>query len=157
MDFTIEILEDEPLNISSCPEEVESLEIVSLSEQGLPGPPGAQGIPGFGGLIYGKAGENLSGGRAVKTNDFGEYVYSDDITTLGITTSAALSGDDIEVIQSGDLEDPAWNFVPRQVIYQGAGGVLTQTLPNIGFIFPLGRAVTPTKIVVSLGIPIVSS
>jgi hypothetical protein len=75
---------------------------------------------------------------------------------VGVTLNAALMGDLIEYSYSAEIIEPSWNWTVGP-IYLGLNGVPTQTPPTTGFIQQIGVATAPTKIVVSLGPPILLS
>jgi hypothetical protein len=72
---------------------------------------------------------------------------------VGITIGAATMGALAEVATSGEMTEPSFTFVPGPV-YFNSSGVLTQTPPVTGFLQQVAVAVSATKIIVGLGMPI---
>jgi hypothetical protein len=105
------------------------------------------------------AGSALSGHRVVRASapDEVDVASSANVAhaglVLGITTGAAIQGDLAHVRIAGELIEPTFAFVPGPV-YFNSSGVLTQTPPTSGFIQSVAVALSATKIVVGLGIPI---
>jgi len=134
--------------------------IVAPAVQGQPGAPGAQGIPGpaGGSALQRSAGETLSALHFVYeianqvfllSPDDGEHIFQ----ALGVTLTAADTGDLINVQRSGALDESSWSWTPGPV-WLGAGGNLTQTPPSGGFDLMIGAAVSPTRIILNLQQPI---
>lgn len=48
----------------------------------------------------------------------------------GVTRSATVIGDPIDVVRAGRMQEGAWNWTPNQPIFISAQGVLTQTIPS---------------------------
>jgi hypothetical protein len=105
------------------------------------------------------AGSVLSGHRVVRASapDEVDVASSADVShaglVLGITTGATVQGDLAHVRIAGEMIEPSFAFVPGPVYFNGIG-VLTQTPPTSGFIQQVAVAVSATKRVVALGIPI---
>ena len=135
---------------------------VVLPRQPIQGPPGAQGPPGPGGgtTVARTADVPLSGHRCVyaTTNSAGDGAnYADNQTpahglrVIGITLHAATAGSEIQVISSGEIEEPTWSWVPDLPIFCGANGTLTQTAPTSGWLKQLGVATSATSMILALG------
>lgn len=107
----------------------------------------------------------LSGHRVVgvNENDMAEYVscdvLEDAFKAYGISTHAAEQGAEIEILMSGEIEEPSWNWEPHQPIFLGLSGMLTQNAPETieitKFHLNLGWAVTPTKMKIRIEEPII--
>ena len=121
--------------------------IKDVGQQGARGPSG--------GNLAGPAGEVLSGHRVLTLSPSGFFVYSDSLHGVGIGANAANIGDPVEVIISGPMEDPSWNWVPELPIYQTGMGQLTQVVPVTGFVREVAFAVAPHRILVSFRPPII--
>ena len=74
---------------------------------------------------------------------------------LGITNGAVTLGADTPVTLSGELIEPTWTFTEGLPVYLSVNGTLTQIPPVTGFILQMGVAVSPTKIAVSIKLPII--
>lgn len=139
--------------------------LVGVPLQGPPGPQGVQGPmgPSGGAGIERIADGNVSGHRAVRATSAMGVAYADPSTpahkdlVVGITTTAALSGDPLTVLASGALVEPSWAWTPNALIYAGANGTLTQVPPSSGWLRILGFATSATSMVVQLLPPIVLS
>lgn len=121
------------------------------------GQQGPQGIPGIGAGFFGTVAENISGGRVVTSDSNGEIIYSNDIYPLGISTNAATIGGVVNILSTGSIIDPAFNFTPSLPIYQGLNGALTQLVPSFGFIQQVGIAKSQTEIAIGIKSPIILS
>lgn len=132
--------------------------------QGPPGPVGADGPVGpAGGRHLKRSSGPLSGGRAVRTLEDGDHI---DVASARapevaraivgvVATSAGASDQEVEVVLRGELEDDGWTFVPHRNVFVGDNGVLTQTIdPTWAFVCVVGRALTPTKLLVDMRAPI---
>lgn len=96
----------------------------------------------------------ISGHRAiVSTGSAARYpdasVSADGDLIVGISTNAAVDGDEVTVRTTGEIIEPSWNWTPGP-IFAGNNGVLTQTPPAGAWIRQVGVAVAPTRIVVDL-------
>lgn len=67
---------------------------------------------------------------------------------IGITTSNATPGMNTEICLFGILYDAAWDWIPFRPIFVGAGGYLTQTMPNTA-VYQIAKALGPHTIFVS--------
>lgn len=120
------------------------------------GPEGPQGVPGpDGGSAFARvAGETISALRVVYEID-GRVFYLDagdaehiDLL-LGITLTAAGTGETVNVQRSGAIDDAAWSWQPGRV-WLGSDGSLTQTPPADGFAVLIGAAVSATRITLNI-------
>jgi hypothetical protein len=87
------------------------------------------------------------------------YASNDSLQTingpLALTLNAAVAGDEVEIIRSGEVTDSSWSWTEDGLIYLGTDGNITQTAPGSGrFQVVLGRALTPTSIVFNPSAPI---
>lgn len=93
------------------------------------------------------ADENLGGGRIVAVFDGSAHYASpltDYLSILGITRTAAVMGDPVEVLLQGFIADPAWSFIEGP-IWLVASGLMTQTEPTTGVSLIIGWATGPTS------------
>lgn len=105
---------------------------------------------------------NLNGLRVVAGSDsfIGQAVYADHNNipqaskVLGITRSAVLAGNSVEVIDGGSINDPSWNWIDGP-IFLGTDGKLTQSAPTVGFVLTVGKAVSANRISLNMERPII--
>lgn len=106
--------------------------------------------------LNGTAGENISALRVLRNgNDNQLYIAScsnldHQFRIVGISYTAASTGNTIYFITDGEMEDVVWNWDTSKGIYLGENGVLTQNPPASGFYFQVATPITNTKISVSL-------
>lgn len=104
------------------------------------------------------ANTDLSGHRAVLSEN-GQALYADSLSpahagrVVGVTTGAASQGTDVQVQSAGELQDDSFAFLPG-AIWLGPNGALTQIVPAQGFAQQLGVALSPTRLLIELGAPI---
>ena len=102
----------------------------------------------------------ISGQRAVADDGNNQLIYADSsdaskaYRTLGISKGAGVSGALIDVLIFGELIEAGWNWTPNQPIFFDSIGNLTQIPPTTGFVQRVGRALSPTKIYVTVETPI---
>lgn len=107
------------------------------------------------------AGQNLSALRAVTTNNTGEVVYADNSTVanaqvVGLTYTSAAVGSAVMVITYGLVSDPSWTWTKGDV-FLGVNGYLTQTAPTGGAVIAyVGRAITPTQLLIDFDSTIIT-
>ena len=104
------------------------------------------------------AGETVSALRAVYELDgvifVLDYRDSDHIDQiLGVSLTAATTGEPVNVQRSGAMDDANWAWVLGRV-WLGADGVLTQSPPADGFDVLIGCAVSATRITLNISEPI---
>lgn len=119
-----------------------------IGTQGPPGPPGAPG----GQTIQMLAGQNLSAGRAViSIGNLAYYFQPSDLTMargiVGITKTAALTGDVVEIQVGGEFTDPGLALTPDAAVFVGTNGVLMPVPPTSGLVLQAGVAITTTKMI----------
>ena len=102
----------------------------------------------------------ISGHRVIITGptNAARYASSDDITTankvIGISTEGANINSTVNVQTTGQLVEPTWNWVNGPV-YVGLQGHLTQVVPTVGYILPMGNAINATTINIGKLFPLV--
>lgn len=65
----------------------------------------------------------------------------------GVSRSATVIGDDINVVRQGLITEAGWTWTPNQPIFIGVNGVLTQTPPVTGNpIRRIGWAISATEL-----------
>jgi hypothetical protein len=128
---------------------------------GPSGPAGPQGLSG-GSSLEETASHSIGGHRVVYYNALGSIDYADPTNIacinkiLGITNNAATSGEVLNIIRSGKLEDSNWSWDVTKPIYLGAVGTLVQTEPvGAALLIIVAIPKTPTEIFVTIREPIV--
>ena len=124
-----------------------------------------RGVPGPGAApeaVY-EAGQDLSGHRMVLLDTLRRAVYADSSVpshasvVLGLTRRAAQAGAAVALARDVEVYEPSWSWVPGGVIYLGSQGALTQAppqTPDAVFSLPVGWATAPSRMFVSIGMPI---
>lgn len=141
---------DPELLVADVPGPVELVELVT---QGPAGPPGN--------VAHYAAAATVQGHKAVSVAADGRLVLADAMTPLhlgtvaGVSTNAAMAGEDVAV-RTGDLiEHPGWSFAPDAPVFVGAAGALVQAAPpGAAWLQVLGWARSPTTLLVALQPPI---
>lgn len=136
-------------------------ELVLLTEcmQGPPGPPGIPG-PAGGQVLQRLAGMDTSALLVVHEDLFGAVwpadpdAESDVLALLGVTVSAATSGQPINVQRMGFIDDAAWQLQPGKRVFLGGQGRLTQEPPQAGYDVLIGMAITSTRLLLNIQDPI---
>jgi hypothetical protein len=125
------------------------IEIIELAIQGPPGAPGNTALTAIAAVA-------LSGHRALALNGEGFAVYasSDDWTAqaiIGISQHAGEAGAEITVQDSSAMGWPANDLTPQAPVFLGLNGMLTQTVPMIGWLRCLGFAVDTDLLMIDIG------
>lgn len=107
------------------------------------GPTGPQGIPGNAFSVV--ASENLGGHRLISLTGFYAQPENSDLFG-GISQSAVVTGDTVELVRYGVIEEGSWNWTPNAPIFSGPNGILTQTPPTTGIVRRVAWAMDETKI-----------
>lgn len=151
-DVTLIVMPGQPLVVESTLVEttlVADHQIIILQSDGGSGPTGP---PGTGGSVAVVAGQNLQANRAVYLDSAGEAFHADHDTlpdcvrVLGITTTSALTGENVVVVTEGIMTTgPIWTL---GAYYLGASGMLTSTPVTTGFALQVASAVTTSKLIV---------
>lgn len=115
----------------------------------LPGvDPGMQVAAGSGGV---------SGHRAVMVLADGTLAHADPALAeayLGISKNSAIPGDLVSVATRDTIAEPSWTWMPGQPVFFIAGGMLTQSPPNVVCVPCIGTAITPTSILLARTNPV---
>lgn len=103
------------------------------------------------------ADEALSGSRVVRLASApGHVVYArppeqQALAPLGVTVTAAVSGNTVMVCTSGELRDSGWSWTAGPVLL-GPNGTLTQSIPpGATHVVTIGQAIAPDTIIVRIG------
>lgn len=133
-----------------------------VSTVSVPGPQGPKGNTGESVTTQThKAGANLSGHRAIRVS--GGLAHVADGTNaahagrcIGISTGAAVQGDDVTVQTAGAITEPGWTWTDGPV-FVGADGILMQSLAGLAFVQQIGVATSATSIDINPQLPILIS
>lgn len=140
-------------------EPVQELVLLSEAQQGPPGPPGIPG-PAGGQVLQRKAGMDTSALLVVYEDLFGSVwpadadAESDVLALLGVTVSAAMAGQPINVQRMGHIDDESWQLQPGKRVFLGGQGRLTQDPPQAGYDMLIGMAITSTRLLLNIQDPI---
>ncbi len=154
----LEIVEDSTIDIVEVINDTTVHEVVIESAGIIPGPRGADGLPGGLTLSY-PAGEILSGHRMVVLEN-GELFYaSKDISVhatkiLGMTIGATVRGEIAAVQTGGELSEPSWAWILDVPVWLSTNGLLSQVPPTIGFSLIVGFPISSTKLFVRISEPL---
>lgn len=125
-----------------------------MGRRGVQGEPGPDG----GSALQRVAGETISAlvaayevDGSVYALDYRDAVHAD--LLVGITLSAATTGEVVNLQSSGPLDDSSWSWVLGPV-WVGIDGRLTQAPPDDGIDLLIGSAVSATRIALNLQRPI---
>ena len=101
------------------------------------------------------ASTSLSALRCITTDSSGlaKYATPDSLANavvIGISTTAANTGENITIKTSGQITDASWNWT-KGAIYLGANGALTQTAPTGGsIVVHVAKAITATTLIIDI-------
>lgn len=150
----LEVTQDNTL-LESVPEVV----VLTEAQQGPPGPPGIPG-PAGGQVLQREAGMDMSALLVVYEDLFDSVwpadpdVESHVLALLGVTVSAAVAGQPINVQRMGHIDDTAWQLEPGKRVFLGRQGRLTQEPPQGGYDVLIGMAISPTRLLLNIQDPI---
>ena len=140
-------------------EPVQELVLLTEAQQGPPGPAGIPG-PAGGQVLQRKAGMDMSALLVVYEDLSGSVwpadpdVESDVLALLGVTVSATVAGQPINVQRMGHIDDDAWQLQPGKRVFLGRQGRLTQEPPQGGYDVLIGMAISPTRLLLNIQDPI---
>jgi len=98
------------------------------------------------------AGEDLTQYQLVRfVGGVLKVASSDDISRMpvdGMVLASVSSGETVDMLDEGVVENPSWSFTPGNPIYAGPNGTIVQTPPSTpnSVVQKLGVALTATKI-----------
>lgn len=144
---TVEVVAENSLLIKSA----HSLDVIEIARTGAQGLSGGASAP----LVF-TANEDISAFIPVFSTLTGVGVakVSEPVNIsklIGISVTAALSGSNITVQNSGKVTNATWSWVEGS-IYLGEG-VLTQTPPNSGILQLIAVALSATEIIMDIKQP----
>ena len=110
-------------------------------------------------IVY-KAGEYLSGHRAIKIENNKAYyasneIFSDKYKVIGISKGASIINEDCIITTYGEMSEPSWNWIEGLPIYLSSNGLLTQTVPVSNYILQIATVISSTKIFINIKIPLI--
>lgn len=115
-------------------------------------------ITGGTGLITVETGEDIEALTAVYI--LNGIAFKSDKTDLyktagciGVTTTSALNGNDINIQTSGQISDVGWNWAnsTNPSVWLGIDGALTQSAPTTGYLRRIGTATSATAMIIQPG------
>jgi hypothetical protein len=127
------------------------------SNIGRRGPPGTPGET-EGATFLAEPGETIHGRRMVRVVDgriyhpsLAEAAHASQV--IGLALQAGNGPEPLLVRTGGYHEEASWNWTPGR-LWCDEAGVLTQTPPSTGWVLPVGRALTPTRIEIDIDTPL---
>lgn len=133
-----------------------------VSTVSVPGPQGPKGDTGESVTTQThEAGTNLSGHRAIRVSNGLAYVADGSNAAqagraIGISTGAALLGDDVTIQTAGSITEPSWSWTDGPV-FIGVNGILTQSLVGLAFVQQVGVSTSATSLDINPQLPILIS
>jgi hypothetical protein len=122
---------------------------------------GPQGVAGGDGVVQRTAiaGAALGGHRAVYlAAGEAHYASAADAASahacIGITTGAAIEGDNVVITTLGRMVEGSWAWTPGLPVYLALNGLLTQTVPTTDTLLEVGIATAATELEVRIRPPI---
>ena len=106
------------------------------------------------------AAENISALRAVRLINANECELGDpdtiyeDAKVVGISLTAATTGNNVEVLTFGILEDPFFTFPLNEPIFLAPNGVVTDVPPTTGFSTQIGHSLGTGQIFINIREPL---
>ncbi len=96
------------------------------------------------------AGEAISANRVLTLDSSGKAAYlnpeqSGYPVVIGVSLTAGLGDEVVQVMRSGEIVDPSWIWQPGPV-WVGTAGTLTQVTPTTGWLVQVGIALDATKL-----------
>lgn len=160
---TIQLVEEKPViqlsNETSVIQVHDAKPVITITSSGAQGPPGPPGSNDKIQNLY-TAAENIGGHRVVRTDDNGQILTADstDLNSCGrvtgITVNSVSSGQQVQVISQGIIEDQSFSYTPGNSLFYNFEGVIVETPPTTGFFQLIGRVETSTRIYIDLEEPI---
>lgn len=135
--------------------------VTVVANQGITGPPGADGVDAPGATVEYPAGENLSSGRVVVIEG-GEAIYFQVSNAAhagrayGITTTSALTGETVNLQLIGEASDVAFSFSADSVLWVGADGEIFDTFQTGPAVQKAGVSSGTTKFKIDFSVQIIA-
>lgn len=157
----ITIVNETPVTVEITDPDTGDVEVIEVYERGAPGLDGnTDGV-----VEAFLASTILSALRLVYANDDGKLAYADKDNiesakrVAGMTLTSAIADAALDVLLLGTHEDQnwSWNMDGNRALFLGASGVIVQGAPSGAAIMRVGTALSPTKILLRLGEPVLSA
>jgi hypothetical protein len=103
---------------------------------------------------------NVSAIRMVKASSSTEVNYAtsastyEDSKAIGISLNAATTGNPVDVLLAGVIEDGTFTFGVNEVLYLTTAGGITDTPPSSGYSVVIGKGLGPGAIFIDIQEPI---
>jgi hypothetical protein len=130
-------------------------EAIIVGGTGPPGPPGPPGT-GINTVVPLTVSGDISGHRILSSSGLGLAYYTDVTNTqdiksiVGMSSSSSLALGTVDIIVSGIITEPSWNWVAYEPIYLTGLGFLTQIVPTAGYLVQIGTPIAPTQILLDI-------
>jgi hypothetical protein len=101
--------------------------------------------------------DGVSGHRAIMVLADGTAAHADPAQAwayVGISMHAAEPSAQVDIALRDTIGELSWSWVPGQIIYFAADGMLTQTVPVATAVTPIGVALSATSILISRDAPV---
>lgn len=119
--------------------------------QGIQGPRGDIGPLGDGTALELVAGQDLNAYHVVRQGvTYASAENLDAGAVIGVTKTASLAGEIVQVVTSGVVENAGWSWVPGEALYLGLNGQITPAQVGAVSLY-VGYAMTPTSMFVRIG------
>lgn len=106
------------------------------------------------------AGENISALRCVQIVN-NQVFLCDNNTNFekaivsGVALTSALTGNDVIVVLSGEIDDSSFSFSPNELLYLTNNGIISSVANTTGFLTVIGKSLGGNKILVEIDQPII--
>ena len=107
-----------------------------------------------------EAGETISALKVVRVDINGKaYVANSEGTyeqalVTGVALTSAVASGLVDVMLIGILTDNSWNWAGNTLLFLNVNGSIVSTAPTLGYSVRLGKALTPTTILIDVQEPI---
>ena len=144
-------------NLPPLPMYWEALQLQGpIGPQGPPGPMGSAGPSGDADNLF-VAGETLGGHRMVTLNADTQAIHADNTNTshagrvVGLTLGSAVAGAEVVVRHFGLIQETSWQWDrARPRVFLSTTGLITQTVPDTGFVCAIGYVVSVTQLFITI-------
>ena len=73
-----------------------------------------------------------------------------DAQAIGVTTSAATTGNELDVVTFGQISDASFTFALNECLFLGNNGAITNIAPTTGHNVPIGKGLGPGAIFIDI-------
>lgn len=111
----------------------------------------------------GLCGEGIGGNRVVVFDADGKLYYASQSNPnhaskiAGVTLQAGIADSVIVCQSSGQMDEAGWTWNVSKPVYLSDNGLMTQVIPNSGFIIEIGIPITATSILIRIRMPILQN